>query len=153
MGYATSLKRNSSIASLKMIDQDSLKVSIYFRGCNKTNTFFLCDLVFDTTIISSLPPKSAATIGYYYGINYKKMLPKKGGFSFSLQNEKENIKNQIISIDRSKNIVFSSQLNKLERESVKMHPFDIMSNTSLLSNFHPLQACYIGIQAGIKRNR
>ena len=146
-----SVKTKSSIASLKRIDPKNLKVTLYFKGSNKINTFDLYDLVFDQAIISSLPQRSAATIGYYYGINYTKILHKKENLQFSFENKKNNFKYQIISIDRSKNIIFCSKQNHLRPESAKMHPFDIIGNKKLLSDFHPIQACYIGIQAGIKQ--
>lgn len=145
------MKTKSSIASLKRIDPKNLKVTLYFKGSNKINTFNLYDLVFDHAIISSLPQRSAATIGYYYGINYAKMLHKKEKLQFSFGNKINDFKYQIISIDRSKNIIFCSEQNHLRLESVKMHPFDIIGNKKLLADFHPIQACYVGIQAGIKQ--
>ena len=50
-------------------------------------------------------------------------------------------------MDRKKNIVFNYASQNYTKE-FNMSPLEIKSRKGLIKNFHPIQACYIGLLAG-----
>ena len=70
--------------------------------------------------------------------------------SFFLDSD-TSYKNAIVSIDRNKCIGFITNLSNKPKQ-IYMQPMHILSQKKLINDFHPVQACFIGIIAGIKRD-
>jgi|GEM_PF-4082722 len=144
-------EKNTANTFLKSIDGDSLKVFLFTRGCRDINVFHLSDVIFDSSLIATLSQKSAATIGYYYGINYSDMFVKTKNVSFCLTEESSGkFSNQILSLARGNQINFSSKSALGQIKCHKMHPVEIITNEVILNQFQPIQACYIGMQLGMR---
>ena len=152
--YIHSFKMNTSRTIFKGFEQDTFQVYLFTRGCNVNTSFNLHEVVFDSDLIANLSPESASIIGYYYGVNYLSMLKKNKGriFTYSLS-EDNNFRNFLISISRNKYINFVFKSAQEEPQIYSMHPFEIISRRSIINEFHPIHACYIGMQAGINYNK
>jgi hypothetical protein len=146
------LKKNTSRTILKGFDKNHLKVFLFTRGCKSMHIVHIHEIIFDSLIISNLSQKSAATIGYYYGINYRKITlqTQKNNF-LSIMKTPIRSNNQIISLDRNLYINFSSKSNLGHIKYHRMHLFELISTKSIINKFHPTQACYIGILVGMRQ--
>lgn len=138
----------STSNSVKHIDLHKYNVILFIRGAKTHAIFKLSDLIFEDLIISSLTSEEAATIGFCYGRNFEKMNLRnnKKIFQYCISNMKKT-RYSIISIDRRKNIIFSST-EKNDSSPKTMSPSQIIRIKKLINKFHPIQACYIGILAG-----
>lgn len=149
--YFGSFKLNLSKSALKGFDLNNLTVHIFIRGSRSITDFQLEKIIFEQGILSTLNPYEAALIGYYYGMNYKKMTKKNyiKNSSFFLKND-DSYKNAIISIDRNNCVGFTTNISNRPKQ-IYMQPMHILSQKKIINDFHPVQACFIGISAGIKQ--
>ncbi len=149
--YFNSFKKNIKSSVLEKIDNFNFEVILHIRGTRECIPYKLCEVIFDIAIISSLSSEDASDIGYNYGLHYKEMgLKNHNSYTFMI-NPSEKRQFTLLSLDRKKNITFSFQ-EKNKIKSLNMNPEDIFKTKSILKGFHPVQACYIGILAGIRKN-
>jgi hypothetical protein len=148
--YIHSFKKHTSRTILHHINLDNFKVFLYTRGCSFNNTFYLHDIIFDSSLLSNLSPESAAFIGYWYGKNYNEMIKKSDGRIFNYMIRNNSIfNNQLISLGRNNYISFLSK-SITGNKQYSMLPFEIINRKHIINGFHPIHACYIGILVGIK---
>ncbi len=147
--YVNSFKNNMVKSTVKNIDFKNKKIALFIRGSRDVIHFNIFDIFYDTILISSLSSLSSFEIGYFCGINFS-LFSKSAGkksLDYSLNSNPEKYCCSIIYMDRKKNIVF----NYVSKNCIKefnMSPLEIKNRKGLIKNFHPIQACYIGLLAG-----
>lgn len=135
-------------STIEKIDLRNFEVLVYSKGARNSIPYKLNEIIYDFALISSLSSEDASYIGYYYGCNYEKMnIDKRRSYNFLINPAKSN-KYNVIAVDRRKNVIFCTNTNKhLENRSMK--PEELLMSKTLLRGFHPTNACYIGLLAGI----
>lgn len=66
--YIYSFKTQLSKTRIKCIDTKNLKVTFFSKGY-QNYTMLLKDAVLDSSLIFSLTPNAAATLGFYFGLH------------------------------------------------------------------------------------
>ncbi len=148
--YINSFRRNMLNTHVKEIDIKHNKVVLYARG--NTNYLYLdiFEVFYDFQLISAIKSEISVKIGYYCGLNYSQLIHNNNNnklFNYSIHDYNSCICS-IISCDRKKNISFLISYKKMKKESY-MSPRQIIGKKGLIEKFHPIQACYIGMLAGI----
>lgn len=145
--YSSFFKNELNKSVIGNIDTKNFSVHLHTKGSKNFTTYKLSDVIYDKALISSLTPKEASTLGYQYGLNFKSLEQIGKNYNLTLYNSKSSLYN-LLSIDRNKNIIFSYNvgLNILNKQ---MSPEAIYRSDTILKGFHPIQACYIGLLAGM----
>ncbi len=143
--YINIFKTNIGNAMVLEFDKTQNNFMIFVRSSRGVINFDTHNAVFDRALISMLSQNDAVLLGYYFGVNYDRMLNKlnKKTYDYSICNALWS-RCSIISMDRRRYIQFSINGNL-----ILMSPSQIIKQKALLNEFHPVQACYIGIQAGL----
>lgn len=108
------------------------------------------DAVGDNNLISGLLPMDACWLGGYYGKSLKDNIAGRNKFKKSthISHLLDNPLSQyrIFSIKRNGDIVYCDKNSKVELSGL---PLILARDESIISRFHPTQACYIGVLAGL----
>lgn len=152
--YVNSFKNNMVKSTVKNIDFKNKKIALFIRGSKDVIHFNIFDIFYDFTLISSLSSPSSFEIGYFCGINFSHFSKTAGkkSFDYSLNSNSEKYCCSIIYMDRKKNIVFNYVSQNYTKE-FNMSPWEIKNRKGLIKNFHPIQACYIGLIAGCYKEK
>lgn len=143
----SSFKKNH-FCRIEKIDLNKNLVIVYCKGVRALIKLTLKDLIQDTILLSSFPPKHAAWIGFYYGKYYNKLLKQeeKQSISFDFLEVKGWGKFKIVMITRAGDITYLDETTNIFNT---LHPSRIIAEKKLIEKFEPIQACYIGILSGI----
>src|SRR3990167_3681188 len=131
------------ICRIEAVDLEKNVIVLHCRGTNSSIRLGLEELIYDTAILANLSPKHAAWIGYYAGKTHS-IKRKKQKDDFSIQPTKG--KYNIMMLDRHGQILYSKPNNDA---MVSISPELAVRNNQLINQFGPIQACYIGLLAGI----
>jgi hypothetical protein len=135
------------LSRIEHIDMERQTIIVHSRGINAPFSLKFDEIIKDEALLSSFSARHASYIGYYYGIhndNSTKDTNTKGYFQCFTDNPSN--KYTIRGLDRHRNVVYMDQVNK---NQITRSPDQIMGVSDIVNNFPPLQACYIGILAGI----
>lgn len=139
------LNKANPLCRLEEINLEKKVIIIYCRGISSPIKLSLEEAIYDTMILSNLTPKQASWIGYYYGKYYKNSMGNKKNqhslVDFAINEESAMFK--IKMLDRQGNIIYSH-----DDQLCTIQPVKAMNDESVINNFAPIQACYIGILAG-----
>lgn len=149
--YIDSFKKNTTIIIVKKLDFEKNLIFLYARGLNNYFHLDIYNIVFDIPLLSKIQAEFAVKIGYQCGLNYQDFLKRvnKKAPNYIINNQSDGFCT-ILSCDRNKNITFKMASRKRKNIYTKK-PEQIISKKYLINNFHPLQACYIGLLAGIAK--
>jgi hypothetical protein len=136
---------------IEEIDIKNNKISLYCHFTRGILNTTIMEVILNQEIIKNLPINQAGTLGYLYGKlfchdgkNIEKITHPKKNECFSLTNSGSQLK--INSLDREGVVTFTDINTK---EIFKKTPLEIYENEALMNKFDAIQACYIGILAGI----
>lgn len=144
------LKINSNI-QYRIIDY-SAETNIVALQCNITRAFFqreILSVVLDYDVISYMHPEQACFLGIMAGLTLKKR-------DMSLNNlvnknqctdHHKNDQNNLI-FDRYGSAIF---IHPVTQKLCVMRPDLIVSRSELINLFHPVIACTLGLNVGIKK--
>lgn len=135
------------LSRIEHIDMEKQTIIVHTRGINAPLPLKFDAIIKDEALLNSFSSRHASYIGYYYGIHNnssKKDNHTKGYFYCFTENTSS--KYTIHGLDRHRNVIYMDQINK---NQMTRSPEQIMGLTDIINNFPPLQACYIGILAGI----
>lgn len=135
---------SDSYCRLEEVNLETEEIIIYCRGTRTIVKSKISDVVMDIAIIQNLTAVQASWLGYYYGSKSHFVNQKRKGLSLNCFKGKY----QIISQDRKGEVTYQ-EINS--KKIYKANPIDILSDESLIGDFDPTQACYIGILSGIMR--
>lgn len=139
---------------LDKINFENNTASILCRGARVVINQKIQKIICNTNIINNMRSTQSACLGYHYGllenerndIGYLLSKKSKSNFFFNIAKDE----NSILTITRGGYINYKSiNSDKIYTK----HPLDIYGDKSLLNNFGPSQACYIGILAGISQKK
>lgn len=146
--YFLFFNKGINASTIKKIDLCNFKVFLYIKGTRSNISYKLDEIIYDFAIISSLTSEEASYLGYYYGCNYEQMnLHKRQNYDFLITPTTAN-KYNVLAVDRRKNIIFSSCSDRA-KNNVSMKPEEIFKSKAIINGFHPTNACYIGLLAGL----
>lgn len=136
------------LSRIESIDLIKKEITIHTRGIKAPLYLKFDEIIEDGDLLNSFSSKHASYIGYYYGLHY-----------FNLQNKNYYLNNYfhcfennssktytIHGIDRGGNLIYIDLNTGIQ--NIKS-PMQIITNTTLVIEFPPIQSCYIGILAGI----
>jgi hypothetical protein len=139
----------------KIIDIDPETLDVVIKCINTTTKLKdkIPQIIKDIDILAGLASMDACWLGYYYGqiIQKKSVLEAKkltADVNFLMRNNRG--KYRIHSLNRDGRI---SYLNTILNVSEEEHPITIAKNESMINQFDPSQACYIGILSGLDADR
>lgn len=139
------LTKANPVCRIEEINLERKNIVIHCRGINSPIKLSLDEIIHDSMILSNLSPKQASWIGYYYGKYYKNSINNKKNYNnfidFSIDEESDKFK--IKMLDRQGNVIYSH-----DDKFYTIQPIKALNNESIINNFTPIQACYIGILAG-----
>lgn len=139
---------------IEKIDVPKNKVLLYCHFSRGFLNTSIMEIIINPEIITNLPIKQAGLLGYFYGKfwqankKYIDFFEQKKNREFSLRNS--NSKFKINSLDRDGMITYFD-INT--NEIFKKYPVEIYRNERLIIHFDSIQACYLGILAGISDNK
>lgn len=136
--------------TVKKIDYMNNKVSLFFRGSKDIVHLNIFDVFYDSSLISSLHSLISFEIGYICGVKFGAFsnLSNSKSFDYSIiPDSKIEYNCTITSIDRKKNIIFRYVSSNTTKD-LNISPIEFIHRSSLINQFHPIQACYIGLLAG-----
>lgn len=139
------LYKSNPLCRIEEINLEKKVIIIHCRGINSPIKLSLDEAIYDTMILSNLTPKQASWIGYYYGKYYRGSInSKKNQNSFvDFAIDEESARFKIKMLDRQGNIIYS-----YDDRLCAIQPIKALNDESIINNFAPMQACYIGILAG-----
>ena len=144
------LQKNKPLCHIEEIDMTKKIIIVYSRGVAAPIKFTFDEIIQDVAVISNLSSQQASWVGYYYGICYQRELDAqknnkiKNKIEFSLSNSEKKYK--IMHQNRSGNLTYlDTDHNKIYTKSI----INILAIPSLIMEFDPIEACYIGILGGI----
>ena len=144
-----SMLSNKKLSLLKHIDFKNRNMAYYCRGMNRLTYTPIDQVISDHHLISSFQPQEASLIGYFFGLYFYKKI----NFEIYKTNFKQEKKESpfiIEMIDRAGNLVY---LNTFNDSKYSTSPNNIFHVHSLIKNFSPIQAAYIGILAGMNASK
>lgn len=153
----TSLRRLASNRApsdvlYQIIDMNPKRLTVVIR-CMKTPHIFkdkISSAIRDSDIISGFAAIEACWLGYYYGSAFKNASNKKIQELTNKMNvllKKNQGKYKIYALNRDGRLAYIDiETNTSYEES----PLIIAQNESIISQFDPSQACYIGILSGLE---
>lgn len=124
---------------------------MHTRGINSPLHLKFDAIIKEESLLNSFSSRHASYIGYYYGIHSVSspgVTNAKGYFHCFTDNPVN--KYTIRGLDRHRNVIYMDQINK---NQMTRSPDQIMGLPDIIINFPPLQACYIGILAGINHTK
>ena len=123
------------------LDIEANQVTLHYYGSRAILKMSISHVINDEEIIGNLSSIQACWIGYNYSKYFSKIRQK--NINFSLHVKKGRYK--IISSERSGEIKY---FDLKTRKEFQEHPINIVQNISVIEQFDPTQACYIGMLAG-----
>jgi hypothetical protein len=132
------------------IDMELRKVSFRPKKKAAVITYSFSEAVADLDLIGGLTPEEASWIGGYFAKSLRGMSGK--ARSKCSRKSMDDLMSgagsryQIITRHRDGRV---SYIDKLSKEKYQEHPVTIVTTKSILRDFSPSQACYIGILAGL----
>ncbi len=139
------------LSRIEHIDIEKQTIVVHTRGINAPLHLKFDAIIKEEALLNSFSSRHASYIGYYYGIHNGKTLETanaRGYFHCFTDNPLK--KYTIRGLDRHRNLIYIDQINN---NQMTRSPDQIMALTDLIINFPPLQACYIGILAGISHTK
>lgn len=155
-GALDRLRRFSKPAfRLDRINSEKGIASIYCRGARVVINQKIHEVICNPSIIHNMDSIQSGCLGYHYGLLVENerndmgfLLNKKKKSKFSLRFSKGE--NTVLSITRDGRVNYkNNNSNEVYTES----PLDLYKDESILINFEPSQACYIGILAGLSQKK
>lgn len=144
------LQNNGQLCRIEEINLLKKTVIVYCRYIDAPIKLRFDEIMNDLAILSNLSAKHAAWIGYYYGQYYSSFTNEKNNCNiFSVADLSRNYspeKFNIIMLNRHGELIYSDQDN---HATYTILPMQAMINAKIIMNFNSIQACYIGILAGI----
>lgn len=133
------------LCRIEEIDLQRKVVVIHCKNINAPIKLTLNEIIKDEAVLTNLSAKQASWIGYYYGKYYKTLVDQKNyweNFNFSIDDFSGNC--MLTMLDRRNNLIYT------EKNQTKIiSPINAIINENIITQFSPMQACYIGILAGI----
>ena len=152
INYIISIKNKrikNPICRIEEFDFDDKIISLYCRGINSLIKLTLDEIINDSVMLTNLSSKQASWVGFYYGKHYQNLMNEKkycfnvSNFTIDISSKPE--KYNIIMLNRFGHLIYSNQNNGLARAVLPINAI----NTNIITQFSPMQACYIGVLAGI----
>ena len=136
-----------TLCRIEEINLTEQTIVIHCRGIGAPIKLTLDEIINDSIILANLSSKQASWIGYYYGKHYSESINKENGYpnilNFTI--DEEPGKNNIIMLNRHGHLIYSSQ----DKNTHTISPINAMRSENIIRQFTSIQACYIGILAGI----
>lgn len=143
-------EKNGPVCRIEEIDVIKHSVVIHCRGIEAPIILQFDEIIQDIVILSNLSPQHASWIGYCYGKNYSALRNHQNPNSFDFSFTDSNKRYKIILQDRQGRLVYSDHLTQITHTASAEA---ILTNSSLISQFDSVQACYIGIIAGMNTQK
>jgi len=145
------LGKDQPMCRIEGIDIEKRILIIHSRGVSAPIKFRFDEIINDIVILSGLSPEQASWVGYYFGMYYESLLKHKNDFHFNPNNfdfasDDRNARCKLMLQDRPGNIVYLDRLTNL---MYKRSVISIITTSDVISNFDSMEACYIGVLAGI----
>ncbi len=139
------------LSRIEHIDIERQTIVVHTRGINAPQHLKFDTVIKDEVLLNSFSARHASYIGYYYGISNSSSTrdTNSKGYFYCFTDDSSN-KYTIRGLDRHRNVIYMDQINK---NQITRSPDQIMGLTDAINNFPPLQACYIGILAGINHTK
>lgn len=135
----------------KIIHIDQNYIELHVKG--KTTSIKekkVVDVIYEHHIISGLSSRDASMVGVYYGYNLKKIGSKNRSINYPLLCINNEGRYRLTHEDRDGNIGYmDTKTNEIFLKS----PIYLANNVTIIDQFDPTQACYIGILAGYRSYR
>lgn len=144
------MSKHKSFCHLEEIDIVKKIILIHCRGVTLPIKFTFDEIIRDVVMISNLLSQHTSLVGYYYGRDYYNSMNDKNNhnetvnFEFSFRDSEKRYK--ILFQGRHGKI---SYLDKVTQTTHAKLAINILATLSLISEFDSIEACYIGILAGI----
>lgn len=150
--YLDTFLKRKYLCSIKYIDEKNKELIYLCRGKTMLVSISFDKMVERYDLIKNFMPDESALIGYYFGLHYLNCHGRLdcniNSFDFTkIDNPGEFIINMI---DRSKNLIIA---RRNTTETFTLSPLALFLDKEILKKFHSIQSCYIGILAGIARDR
>lgn len=143
---------NKSYCRIEEIDLVNNKIVIYCPNVDTAIKFSFDEIINDDVIITNLISKHAAWIGYYYGRYYRELLnnnmaqcPTKT-FALNATTEQQGL--VINMINRQGEIIYYD-----DEAPHTISPVNALKDEKLMMRFNAMNACYIGILAGVASSK
>ncbi|MDP3560057.1 MAG: hypothetical protein Q8R79_06910 [Legionellaceae bacterium] len=139
------------LSRIEHIDMERKTIVVHTRGVNAPLHLKFDAIIKEEALLNSFSSIHASYIGYCYGV-HSRVLAKDTdakGYFYCFTDNPSN-KYTIRGLDRHRNVMYIDQTNK---NQIIRSPVQIMALTDIIINFPPLQACYIGILAGINHSK
>jgi len=147
--YFFKIFKNTATCKIEEIDVDKNIVVIHCYGLSAIIKTSITKVIYDSAVISNLPPYQAALLGYYYGVGHRDhSLEFNNILEFSTGDTDFECK--IDMLNRKGRLVYTD--NKLNNSFISS-PRKIFSCRNTLNKFSPSEACYVGILAGLHLSR
>ncbi len=134
-----------TLCHIEEINLTEKTIIIHCKGVDAPIKLTLDEIINDPIILANLSSKQASWIGYYYGKHYSELINEKNVYSnilnFSIDDASG--KSQIIMLNRHGHLIYSNQNN-----IYTISPINAMRSETIITQFTPIQACYIGLLAG-----
>lgn len=135
------------LCRIEEIDLIKKIIVIHCKGIDAPIRLTLEEMINDSAMLSNLSPIQASWIGYYYGKHYKGLISEKNSrnntFNFDINNSLGKI--NILMLSRDGNLIYNNHENNITHT---ISPKNAMMNENIITQFTPMQACYIGILTG-----
>lgn len=140
------------LSRIEHINMEKQTIVVHTRGVHAPLHLKFDAIIKEEALLNSFSSRHASYIGYYYGIHTGTTIenPNNATGYFYCFSESPSNKYTIRGLDRRKNLIYIDQINK---NQITRAPEQIMGLTDVISDFPPLQACYIGILAGINHSK
>lgn len=139
------------LSRIEHIDIERQTIVVHTRGINAPLHLKFDAIIKEEALLNSFSSRHASYIGYYYGVHngIATRDTNSKGYFYCFTDNPSN-KYTILGLDRHRNVIYMDQINK---NQITRSPDQIMGLTDIIINFPPLQACYIGILAGINHTK
>lgn len=139
------------LSRIEHIDLEKQTIVVHTRGINAPLHLKFDAIIQEEALLNSFSSRHASYIGYCYGIHNGSATKDTNtkGYFYCFTDNPSN-KYTIHGLDRHRNVIYIDQINK---NHITRSPDQIMGLTDLIINFPSLQACYIGILAGINHSK
>ncbi len=145
------LGKDQPVCRIEEIDTEKRIIIVHSRGVSAPIKFRFDEIINDTVMLSCLSPEQASWVGYYFGMYYENLLKDKKDFHFHPNNfdfasSNYDARCKLMLQDRLGNIFYLDRLTNLTH---KRSVISIITTSGVINNFDSIEACYLGILAGI----
>ncbi len=132
---------------IEMINIPKKTIVLHCPGVDAPIKMTFKELIFDSRMLSNLSPKHASWVGYYYSKYCSEVFraDKHLNIKFDYSIENSYGKFRIIMLNRKSELIY---IDSRSNQTKIISSSNAISNPEFIKNFHPIQACYIGILAG-----